>query len=428
MIKKVILILFALTLFLAVSASAEDGSSFLGKPFQDFTVTDIDGNTFTLSEALKDHEAVLINFWATWCGPCRNEFPAINKVYEEYKDRVAFIALSKEPKDTNEIIASFRQENGLTLPMGRDEDHKLYDTTRAVNVPVSVIVDRFGNAVFFQAGIFRTADDLSRTLDAFLGDQYTETAVLHSIPADTSTVALPVSPVRALRVENQGAQKAVIHIEGEEEPLFFYVVEDSVAHAVAEISASDSVADVIFYNDDTGFTSLKDMLDPERGVLAADVSVPEDGYVLVCLIDYSKVIKGEDDPDLIQFYIVRSSGEIDLFVDALKASGYSKVTVEYETETDAGNKSEAGSKAEAYIIHVLDQNGDPVPEVYVNFCTDTACVPCESDEDGTIVYTGKPDVYHVQIIDYPEGYSCDESFEMYTPETYGEWVLRLTKD
>ena len=129
MMKNVLLILLALTLFFAVSASAEEESPLLGKPFPDFTVTDCDGNTFTLSEELKDHEAVLINFWATWCGPCRNEFPEINKVYEEYKDRVAFIALSKEPKDTNEIIASFRQENGLTLPMGRDEGRKLYDYT-----------------------------------------------------------------------------------------------------------------------------------------------------------------------------------------------------------------------------------------------------------------------------------------------------------
>ena len=81
MMKKVILILLVLTLFLAVSASAEDESSLLGKPFPDFTIKDCEGNTFTLSEALKDHEAVLINFWATWCGPCRSEFPAINKVY-----------------------------------------------------------------------------------------------------------------------------------------------------------------------------------------------------------------------------------------------------------------------------------------------------------------------------------------------------------
>ena len=422
MMKKVILILLALTLFLAVSASAEDESSLLGKPFPDFTIKDCEGNTFTLSEALKDHEAVLINFWATWCGPCRSEFPAINKVYEEYKDKVAFIALSIEPEDKNEVISSFRQTNGLSLPMGRDKDHKLYDTAKTTSIPVTIIIDRFGNVVFFQIGCFRTADDLIRTLDAFLGDQYTETAVLNSVPADNSTVALPVSPDRALWVENEGAQKATIHIEGSENTLNFCIVNDSTAHVIAEISASDSPTDVVFYNSDAGYTDLKDMLDPNRGVLTCDVSVPEEGQVLVALMDYQKIVTEMNDPDIIQFYIIRNPSEIDTHIDALKASGYSNVTVEYETETNAG------SKADAYIIHVLDQNGDPVPEVCVNFCTDVACVPCESDEDGTIVYTGKPDVYHVQIIDYPEGYSCDESFEMYTPKTYGEWVLRLRKD
>ena len=420
--KKVILILLALTLFLAVSASAEDESSLLGKPFPDFTIKDCEGNTFTLSEALKDHEAVLINFWATWCGPCRSEFPAINKVYEEYKDKVAFIALSIEPGDKNEVISSFRQTNGLSLPMGRDKDHKLYDTAKTTSIPVTIIIDRFGNVVFFQIGCFRTADDLIRTLDAFLGDQYTETAVLNSVPADNSTVALPVSPARALWVENEGAQKATIHIEGSENTLNFCIVNDSTAHVIAEISASDSPTDVVFYNSDAGYTDLKDMLDPNRGVLTCDVSVPEEGQVLVALMDYQKIVTEMNDPDIIQFYIIRNPSEIDTHIDALKASGYSNVTVEYETETNAG------SKADAYIIHVLDQNGDPVPEVCVNFCTDVACVPCESDEDGTIVYTGKPDIYHVQIIDYPEGYSCDESFEMYTPKTYGEWVLRLRKD
>ena len=422
MMKKVILILLALTLFLAVSASAEDESSLLGKPFPDFTIKDCEGNTFTLSEALKDHEAVLINSWATWCGPCRSEFPAINKVYEEYKDKVAFIALSIEPEDKNEVISSFRQTNGLSLPMGRDKDHKLYDTAKTTSIPVTIIIDRFGNVVFFQIGCFRTADDLIRTLDAFLGDQYTETAVLNSVPADNSTVALPVSPARALWVENEGAQKATIHIEGSENTLNFCIVNDSTAHVIAEISASDSPTDVVFYNSDAGYTDLKDMLDPNRGVLTCDVSVPEEGQVLVALMDYQKIVTEMNDPDIIQFYIIRNPSEIDTHIDALKASGYSNVTVEYETETNAG------SKADAYIIHVLDQNGDPVPEVCVNFCTDVACVPCESDEDGTIVYTGKPDVYHVQIIDYPEGYSCDESFEMYTPKTYGEWVLRLRKD
>ena len=421
--KKYLLILLALTLFLAVSASAESGPSILGKPFPDFTVTDTEGNTFTLSEALKDHEAVLINFWATWCGPCRNEFPAVNKVYEEYKDRVAFIALSTEPEDTDDVISSFRRDNGLTFPMSRDEGQKLYDYTEAAGIPTTVIVDRFGNAGFCQVGAFRTADELRRALGAFLGDQYTETVVQYSVPADTSTVALPVSSARALRIENQGVQKAILRADGEEETVDIFIVNDSVAHVLAEISASDSASDILFYNSNTGFTALKDMLDPERGVLACDVSVPEEGQVVVYLLDNSKALTEEGDPDLIQFYLVRSSASAESFVDFLKSNGYDKVTLDYVAEDSA-----AESKAEAYIIHVLDQNGSPVPEVSVNFCTDIACVPCESDESGTIVFTGKPDAYHVQVIDYPDGYSCDESFEMYTPKTYGEWIIRLHKD
>lgn len=83
---------------------------------------------------------------------------------------------------------------------------------------------------------------------------------------------------------------------------------------------------------------------------------------------------------------------------------------------------------QAYIIHVTDQDNRPVEEVIVNFCTDTACTPVESDENGLIVFAGAPDIYHVQIVDVPEGYSCDEDFELYTAAEYGEWTLRLTKD
>ena len=64
--KKAIALLLMMVLVLCVSiAAAEAAMDFLGKPFPDFTVTDSEGKTFTLSETLKDHEAVLINFWAT---------------------------------------------------------------------------------------------------------------------------------------------------------------------------------------------------------------------------------------------------------------------------------------------------------------------------------------------------------------------------
>ena len=77
---------------------------------------------------------------------------------------------------------------------------------------------------------------------------------------------------------------------------------------------------------------------------------------------------------------------------------------------------------------MVDQDNKPVGEVTVNFCTDLACTPSESDESGTVTFTGAPDVYHVQIVDVPEGYSWDESYDMYTTKEYGEWVLRVKKD
>ena len=427
--KKIILILLALSLFLAGSAFAEDASKLdvnpelLGKPLADFTTTDIDGNTFSLSEAVNDHEAVVINLWATWCGPCKQEFPDVNKVYEAYKDRVAFIALSIDPNDTDEGIAEYREKLNLTLPMGHDEEQSLYIYTEQKGVPTTLIVDRFGNLGFCRIGAFRTADDLSRTLDTFLGDQYTETVVQTGIPVDTSTLVLPVSPVRALYIDNPGAQKALVRTAQDADPVTVYVVNDSIAHVRAEITTADAAADVIMHSSEEGYTKLPDMYDPDRGVMVRDVAVPEDGFSVVALLDYTVVISGKEDPDLVQYLLVRNTDELQKMVDTFKAAGSEESF--FEMVSDEAAESE--STADAYIIHVLDQNGDPVPEVFVSFCT-TACHNVESDENGTVTFNGPLDAYLVHIIDCPEGYSYDESFEMYTPKAYGEWTIRINKD
>ena len=87
--KKILALLLSVMLLAGIASAEEAKDDFLGKPFPDFTVTDTEGNSFTLSEALKDHEAVLVNLWATWCPPCEREFPDLNDVYGRYGDRVA---------------------------------------------------------------------------------------------------------------------------------------------------------------------------------------------------------------------------------------------------------------------------------------------------------------------------------------------------
>ena len=83
---------------------------------------------------------------------------------------------------------------------------------------------------------------------------------------------------------------------------------------------------------------------------------------------------------------------------------------------------------DAYILHVIDQDGTPVPNVCVKFCTDLTCMMQKSDESGTVTFAGEPDVYHVELYKVPEGYCFDPDFVLVTGKTYGEWVLRIRKD
>ena len=411
----------------AVAASGEENiAGFLGKPFPDFTATDTEGNTFTLSEALKDHEAVLINFWATWCNPCRNEFPYLNEAYEKYRDRVAFIALSTDHKrDTIEKIAEYRRENGISFPMGRDDDKDLYSYIGSSSLPNTVIVDRFGNAVYFHENVISSTNIAERILDTFLGDGYTETAVLNEIPRDTSTRSFPVSATRAIYPESGNCRKILLHAESVPGPITGYLVPEPSVRLRIEIAPEDDVINMTYLDSyQAGFVNVLSMLDPKSGHYVYDQRVfdssDETAYTKIGLFDGAVE---DDEEKTILMFLFRDEEGISKLAEEMKGNGEGDLIWEY---ADTDEKAEDAS--EAYIIHVLDQDGNPVEEVSVNFCTDQACVPRESDETGTITFTGPQDVYHVQIVEVPEGYSWDESYEMYTPDKYGEWVLRVRKD
>ena len=137
----------------------------------DFTVETADGGTFTLSEALKDRDMVLINLWATWCGYCTMEFPYLQEAYEEYKDDVAVIALSVEENDTLEVIADYAEENGLSFPFGRVGDTGL-DSYADDGVPVSIIVDRNGDVISVELGAKSSTQDFVELFRSFTAEDY----------------------------------------------------------------------------------------------------------------------------------------------------------------------------------------------------------------------------------------------------------------
>ena len=181
--KKLLVMALAVAM-LATACAAGLAEDILGGPLEDFTVETIDGGTFSLSGALEDHDMVLINLWASWCPPCEMEFPYLQQAYEKYSDRVAVVALSIEPKDTPEVLTEYAESHGMTFPVGSDSDLVLAETFKVMYIPTSVVVDRFGNVAFLDAGAQTSADAFEALFDYFLDDNYTQTAVLDGFPSE----------------------------------------------------------------------------------------------------------------------------------------------------------------------------------------------------------------------------------------------------
>ena len=159
--------------------------SHLASRLEDFTFTTYDGESLSLYETLQEKDMVLINIWATWCSPCRMEFPYMEEAYEEYKDQIEIFALSCETDDTDEVLEDFAGELGLTFPVGRDSAGLSY-TFRVNAIPTSIVIDRFGTICFIEAGSQTSADSFRRLFDAFVGDDYTESVFLSEIPPESA--------------------------------------------------------------------------------------------------------------------------------------------------------------------------------------------------------------------------------------------------
>ena len=163
------------------SWSTTTGIGKVGMLLPDFSVTTAEGETFTLSESLKDHDLVLINLWATWCGYCKMEFPYLEEAYEEYKDRVEVIALSTEYSDTAEVMLEFAKENNLTFLFAQDEKFRMTRCFNIEGVPTSVLVDRNGQVVWTEVGAMPSTQAFRDVFDEYLPKEETYGEVKYSV-------------------------------------------------------------------------------------------------------------------------------------------------------------------------------------------------------------------------------------------------------
>jgi peroxiredoxin len=113
----------------------------VGAPAPDFTLQDLDGNTVTLTEL--QGQVVVVNFWATWCGPCRLEMPALQARYEALKDE-GFTVLAVNTGDTAEAATGFGVELGLSFPLLLDPGDAVNTLYRVRGWPTTYFIDRDG--------------------------------------------------------------------------------------------------------------------------------------------------------------------------------------------------------------------------------------------------------------------------------------------
>lgn len=126
-------------------------------PAIDFTLQDQYGNTHTLSEY--KGKTVFLNFWGTWCPPCRREMPDIQELYETYEQEgeealvvlgIAAPGLGQEKSE--EEIKSFLEENGYTYPVVMDTTGEIFTAYGITSFPTTFMIDRDGNVFGYASG------------------------------------------------------------------------------------------------------------------------------------------------------------------------------------------------------------------------------------------------------------------------------------
>ena len=110
----------------------------------DFTVYDREGNPYKLSDFLG--KPVVLNFWASWCGPCKMEMPDFQLAYEEYGENIhfLFVNLTNGYNETLETATDFIDESGYTFPVYYDTDVDATMTYGVYSVPVTYFIDAEG--------------------------------------------------------------------------------------------------------------------------------------------------------------------------------------------------------------------------------------------------------------------------------------------
>jgi peroxiredoxin len=135
---------------------------FEGGAAPDFALVDLEGRSYSLEE--ERGNVVLLNFWATWCGPCRDEMPLLDRVYQ-YKKADGLIVLAVNFDEPRDVVEDFQDEMQLSFPILLDPGAQVQKLYRVLAYPTSFWIDREGVIRRVYIGVM-TAWQIRQALEA----------------------------------------------------------------------------------------------------------------------------------------------------------------------------------------------------------------------------------------------------------------------
>lgn len=148
------------------TASSTNAAPYAGSTAPDFTLHDLEGKEFSLSQFRG--KKVILNFWASWCTPCKIELPHLQATWDKYKDSgdVMFLSVAGSQSDES-VIRSYMKDNGFNFTVCLDSDDSTFNRYEIVSIPKTYFIDKDGVIRRVQQGMFTSPGEVEFMLNSY---------------------------------------------------------------------------------------------------------------------------------------------------------------------------------------------------------------------------------------------------------------------